>query len=336
MTKVDLKAFEERFDCKLLLLTPFGSRLYGTNDENSDEDYKGVFVQNPKKFLVKRDLDHYTFSTGSDNAKNDKSDVDVQLYSVQKFFSLLSKGETGALDLLFAAVNGKSLYMDREFKRLVVDRYEDFLSNKLQAFVGYCIGQSKKYGLKGTRYKELTDFLKFVKRMPDDDERLERYFTEFNDMKYNHIFMTRAAGPKTSRNMEIDYVSVLGKLFSGDVKVSYFKQKVKDLEKQFGDRTKMASEGVDFKALSHAVRVISEVEELLTAHRITFPLLNADYVKAVKQKRVEVKDVMEFLEEKLEVVQNLMEESDLPASVDRNLLDEKVLDLYETHYKDCL
>ena len=78
------------------------------------------------------------------------------------------------------------------------------------------------------------------------------------------------------------FVEVLGKKFRSTITVEYFAQKIRDMEAQFGNRSRSSAKGVDWKALSHAVRVINEVEELLDDGFITFPLKNREYIKSIK------------------------------------------------------
>ena len=53
-----------------------GSYLYGTNSQNSDKDYKGVFLPNINDLILAKAPKHYTFSTGSDIERNTSDDVD--------------------------------------------------------------------------------------------------------------------------------------------------------------------------------------------------------------------------------------------------------------------
>ena len=69
----------------------YGSKLYGTDNPNSDTDYKGIFVPNEKDILLKRDIEHYNFNSNDEKTRNSKNDIDLQLFSIYKFFSLLQK-----------------------------------------------------------------------------------------------------------------------------------------------------------------------------------------------------------------------------------------------------
>ena len=93
-----------------------GSKLYGTNNENSDTDIKGVFLPDLNDLILGKAPKHYTFSSGSKYDRNDKDDVDETYYSLQYFLELAAKGDTNAIDLLFAYTN-KNVDTDEIFNK---------------------------------------------------------------------------------------------------------------------------------------------------------------------------------------------------------------------------
>ena len=328
--KEKLEQFEKDNQATVLYVTKYGSKLYGTDNPNSDTDYKGVFVQNKDLVLLKKDMEHWTSNSNDTNEKNGAEDVDLQLFSVHKFFTLLRKGETGALDLLFSMwAKDTVVFENTVFVDHMQMYYKKFLNRKLHSFTGYAVGQAKKYGVKGTRYKELTQFNEWFGGMYNEykDERLGstfeavKKFTEASGFKYVNV--VQAQGPKTGPvdNM-IDYLEVLGKKYSGDVTVGYFFERSVEMEEQFGNRAKSSAEGVDWKALSHSVRVLFEVEELLETGFVTFPLKEREFVTEVKEGKLPVDVVMLFVNEKLDVVkQKLDTNTTLPEASDRETMD---------------
>jgi hypothetical protein len=92
------------------------------------------------------------------------------------------------------------------------------------------------------------------------------------------------------------------------------------MEEQFGNRTKSSVEGVDWKALSHSVRVINEVEELLDTNFIEFPLKHSKRVKEIKDGNVELDIVMDYINTKLDIVNEKLANSDLPEQSNKKLM----------------
>ena len=310
MTLNEIQKLEKINNFKILYITEYGSKLYGTDNEKSDTDYKGIFVSPLDDVLLKKDKEHYT--SKATKVKNTKDDVDIQLFSLHKFFELLKKGETGALDLLFSMFSPSIVYKDELFVETIKMYHKQFLNKKIHSFTGYAVGQAKKYGIKGTRYKELQDFKKHFEILNLTDT-LDTIFPEFreyfkiNNTKY--LKMIQAPGPKTGTG-DIEYVEILGKKFSGAVSISYFLDRIHQIN--FGHRVKEASKGVDYKALSHSVRVLFEVEELLDTGFITFPLKEKETVKNVKENKTPLKETMKFINFKLDEVKNKLDESKLP------------------------
>ena len=286
--------------------------------------------------LLKRDIEHYTYTTNIDS-KNEKDDIDLQLYSVYKWFKLLQKGETGAIDLLFSLFREDTqIYNDQSFTSIIKQNYTRFYNRHLHSFIGYCVGQSKMYNIKGQRYNELHDFVEHFKTLAieNGDAKLERYFPAiekiFASKSYQYVKFVKASIARGNQGYkEGRYIELLGKRFAGSVTVGYFSEKITEMEAQFGNRTRKSTNGVDYKALSHAVRVINEVEELIDDGFITFPLKNRDYIVAIKEGREALEDVMRYIDGKLDEVQQKLEQSTLPQRSDEAFVDRLLLELVD-------
>ena len=115
-----------KHQCTLLYLGVSGSHMYGTNTPESDHDYRGTFLPSRQSCLVGDAPKHLKVSSKEDkNQPNTKEDVDIDLWSLQYWLSLIRKGDTGAIELLF--VNDESLmYASPLFKRIQDDRQSLF------------------------------------------------------------------------------------------------------------------------------------------------------------------------------------------------------------------
>ena len=54
----------------------FGAHLYGTANSDSDIDYKGIFMPSKDEVLLGRIPKSHSHSTGKDESKNTKNDID--------------------------------------------------------------------------------------------------------------------------------------------------------------------------------------------------------------------------------------------------------------------
>jgi len=122
-----------KFD-NLLLLAPTGSKAYGTDTEDSDTDYFGVTVPPIEYYMGLNSFETYNKKNGK-NVLNTKEDVDVTLFSLNKFVKNCAEGEPQALELMYLE-EGQYLVVTELGKELLRNR-EMFLSKKV----------IKKYGM---------------------------------------------------------------------------------------------------------------------------------------------------------------------------------------------
>lgn len=74
-----------------------GSHLYGLNTENSDLDYKGIYLPSLNNYLLQTVQKTIQHSTGSQTSRNTKEDIDSQMFSLNYFIELALRGDTYAI-----------------------------------------------------------------------------------------------------------------------------------------------------------------------------------------------------------------------------------------------
>jgi len=101
----------------------------------------------------------------------------------------------------------------------------------------------------------------------------------------------------------------------------FFNRITKQCEK-YGIRTQSAldNNSIDWKAISHAIRVIYQCKELFYDGTITFPLKNCEEIKQVKQGLLHYKDVEELILTGLDEVKQLKENCTLDWNYDEEYL----------------
>lgn len=330
MTQEQITQIEDDYNVQVLYITKSGSHLYGTATESSDEDYKGIFIPRKSDRLLGSDLDHINLDSNKSNNANTSDDIDFHLDSIHKFFHLLAKGETGAMDVLFSMWTNPTT----AFTHWCKQNYLSLITSNPHAFIGYAVGQSKRYNIRGERYNELVKFNRYLNSstLLPKDLKIGKHFGSLVfhlGSNYKHIKITRAPGPKRGGYQEeMDYIEVLGKKFVPTVTVGYLQDRLKQMEDQFGDRARKASDNVDWKALSHALRVVLEVKELLTDSFITFPLKDAQYLLQIKQGLLPMDEVIQHLEKEIANIDLLLETTTLSKSVDKDLVNDYLLTQY--------
>lgn len=311
-----------------------GSHLYGTNTAQSDLDFKGVHLPSGQAIVLQRAEDVITNNTKTDqNTKNQAGDIDEQSYSLQKFFGMLAVGDTVATEILFAP-EGAIVEVKGVEWELIQQIGKTLLNRQCQGFVGYCRRQAAQYGIKGSRMsavKKLIDLLHLHSLGLVTTAKLglvEDKLREFAEAE-EHAEWVNIPSPNGSDMGHIrccDRAMPMTATISEALKVY---QKVWD---NYGDRARaaMTNEGIDWKAVSHAVRVAQQAIELLTTGHITFPRPNADYLLRIKQGELPYSVISVELEELVEEVERVALNSSLPEVSDQALIDETVASYYRS------
>lgn len=331
------------FRGRLIFKCYTGSKLYGTDDEKSDTDIKGVFLPELKDLVLGKAPKCYQFSTGDNHVKNSKEDTDETYYSLHYFLELLSKGDTNALDLFFAYTNYEKVLIDSvEWSELISNK-DKLLTKSVKSYLGYCKNQSIKYSVKGEKLNNYKSFFEFLNlnlhkkdlngktislsellsdkiELKESEEYFENGKKIGNRFKQNIIeFGNHCYVLELNNKDRLFMISDIKINLKDDIKVS--KDKIEKVIKSYGDRVNKVAQdkGVDYKALSHAVRVIFQVEELLKEGHITFPLKEREFIKSIKYKNTEMtfEEIIEWIEKKIEYIETEL----IPNSSLRNVSD---------------
>ena len=312
---------------KIIVKTKFGSHLYGTNTENSDTDYKGIFLPTKEQIFLGNIPKSYTENTSNDNiSKNTKDDIDLELYSLHYFIKLALEGQTVAIDMLHAPNNmieERSVIWDS-----IVSNREKFYTKNLKAFIGYARRQASKYGIKGSRLNAANGIVKYLKRFKDSAKLEVAWGGLLNYVgDHCHFYDDNPNG--------IKQFMACGKILQETQKVGYTIEILEKFISEYGKRAELAAknEGIDWKAVSHALRAAYQVKEILTKKMITFPLRQAEFLKEVKNGTFDyISFVAPVLEKIMDEVELLSEKSDLPMKPDKKFWDKFIIDTISKEY----
>jgi predicted nucleotidyltransferase len=295
---------------KIILKTKFGSHLYGTNTINSDLDYKSIYLPEIKDILVGKDDVYKSVNISNKIDKNNKSDKDVieeESYTLQKYLNLLIEGQTVAIDMLFSNSNfweiSSDLWLELQNNR------QKFITKKLKTFVYYCKNQANKYGFKGSRLNSANKFFKFLNSKNEFD-KLINFENELKEYCDENISIGTSNGIKA--------ITVCGKTFLYTTPIHYIMNSLRKFIENYGDRANLAAKniGVDFKACSHFLRACYEIQELIETKDLKFPLKDCEFLKEIKEGRIEYKDLEKIMEKTLDDTLKIFINADLPEVAD--------------------
>ena len=311
----------------------FGSHLYGTHTEESDQDFKGVFMPSKEEILLGRVPKSINLTTKKGSEKNTPDDVDTELYSLHYFVKLACEGETVAMDMLHAP--GRfHLETSDVWSRILSFKYK-FYSKNLKAFVGYARRQAAKYGIKGSRIQAMRVVFdscpkELFYHITGEAKRLADIWDHLPEGEHIHKHPASVDAHNNLRMYE-----VCGKKVQETATVEYLHSMMKTAYLKYGERAMQAAnnENIDWKAVSHALRAAYQVRELLSTGTMTLPLPNAIFLREVKQGIHDYKTkVAPLLDELIEEVELIAPVSDLPDKSDRKFWDKFVIEEVERCY----
>jgi predicted nucleotidyltransferase len=311
----------------------FGSHLYGTSTPTSDVDIKSVYVPGPRDIALQRVKGSISNKrTKLHGEKNFAGEIDEESYSLQRFLSLAAEGQTVALDILFAPEWAMTEPPAKEWLAIIQNR-ERLLTRKSGAFLGYCRQQANKYGIKGSRVaaaRSALVLLNYLMEQYPSTSRLGTFDTEIAhgvSATEHHAIIDIENG---STGVAQRHWEVCGRKLSFSSSIKSAHDIVKRLVDEYGHRALQAEsqQGVDWKALSHAVRVGTQALELLATAHVTFPLPNAAHILEIKTGKLPYQAVAEEIEELLIRVEAAAAMSSLPESADRAWIDEFVYTIH--------
>jgi hypothetical protein len=319
---------------RLIVEMRFGSQLYGTATPLSDLDYKGVYVPDGRDILLQRVRGTITQSRPkAPGEKNLVGDVDRELYSLQRYLGLLADGQTVALDMLFAPDAAMLCEPGPEWREIQANSNQ-LVTRRAAFFVRYCRQQANKYGIKGSRVAAARAALAMLVSAEADYgptaklSAVEKEVTAFaSTTEHASLLDMEMPGGRLVRHLE-----VCGRKMPFTSSIKSAREVARRLVGEYGERALQAerNEGIDWKALSHAVRVGREALELLQTGRITFPLPYATEILAIKRGERPYEAVGEEIERLLEAVEGAAVHSTLRDEPARDLIDDLVARSYRT------
>jgi hypothetical protein len=305
---------------QIIVRIEFGSHLYGTSTSASDHDYKSVYVPCAEDILLQRVKGSFGHKVKRyEGEKNSPEDTDDELYSLQRYLGLLAEGQTVTIDMLFTP---KPLIMTPLWQEIRANK-DLLLTKRSAAFAGYCRTQANKYGIKGSRVaaaKEAADFFRAQLERLGTTAKLHEIADLLPSLAGEHTHIVQV--DITPGNTEC-FIDCCNRKVSFGNTIKAASEIYSWIYDNYGKRAKLAqtNEGIDWKALSHAVRVANEALELLATANVTFPLPNAAHILEIKRGLLPYETVAEEIEGLLEAVERASEISALRDDPDQGFID---------------
>ncbi|MCP4744759.1 MAG: hypothetical protein GY874_01260 [Desulfobacteraceae bacterium] len=308
----------------LIVKMIFGAHLYGTATDDSDVDYRGVFLPTREQILLGKIPKSKSFSTGNDVSKNNPDDIDQDFYSLHHFIKLACEGQTVAMDMLHAI--DETLIVNSEIWQQIIRQRHRFYSKNLKAFIDYARRQTAKYGIKGSRLNSASKVLELL-NTKNPEHKLRTIWDQLPRIEH---CCGKGKDPNGMRLYQ-----VCGKTFQESAAIGYVAAIIEKFYDDYGHRAKLATKNknIDWKAVSHAMRAAIQVREILTLNTIRYPLKDAPYLLKVKQGLLDYgSEVAPKLESLMDEVEGLIDKSSLPEKTDTAYWDQFICETLEAHH----
>lgn len=306
-----------------------GSHLYGTATPSSDLDVKAVVVPGARDILLQRAKP--TSTEGRPRARGERNgpgDVDVETHGLQRYLDLLCAGQPVAVEMLFAPEAAFTAPPDPLWRE-VQSLGPRLVTRRVGVFLRYCRRQADLYGAKGARVgaaRRAASVLAAAEAEHGAQARLERVAAVLEALaaEVPHVAL---ADVEVQPGRVVRHLDLCGRKTPYTATIRAAREAADRVLAGYGRRAEAAErcDGVDWKALSHAVRVGHEALELLSTGRLRFPLATAGHLLAIKLGRVPHGAVEEEIEALRDGLERAAERSALPDEPDRAAAEALVL-----------
>lgn len=347
----------------ILAAVTYGSRLYGTSTPTSDYDFKAIVLPSHRDLILSKSLrvERYRFDVDGNPVGHNTPMLDngyeAEHTPVQKFVHDYLGGQAYAVEVVHAVMQGYHTMhaqgpLTPHFEHLCQVLAGDYLHKNVNGMVGFAVKQMFDYVRRGERLNAAKAVLRVV------DEIQARYEYNFHGVKPSEVPVLRLdstwsnppmitvmdeivaltgleVGFTINHDRKLRTLKLNGREYLETTTVLHFRSALEKLIDGYGERSTKASEtDVDWKSLSHAVRVYEQVIELLQVGFITFPRPNAEALLRIRTGQHSLESVKALLKDLDDTVTGLVEESTLDnaddamrARVDQMLYD-WLLDAY--------
>ena len=329
-----------------------------------------ILAKTPRVHRYRYDAEGNTIS---DSATMPANGYEAEHTPIQKFIHDFLGGQAYAVETVFGVVQGAHLKHRPEpgapgsrrwcaFEALCHILAKNYIHRNVNGMVGFAVKQTFDYVRRGERLNSAKHVLKVLQNAlkhyrETADERFNKF--DVNKIRLDTVshyihpvshfveaqtlldYVARETGLElgstTNNNKKMRTLKLNGREYLETTTLPHLINAVEKLCDQYGERSSRASEvDVDWKSLSHAVRVYQQVIELLQTGFITFPRPNAKFLLDVKKGKHDIEDIKRLLGKLDDRVTDLLKESTLPEvddafrkNVENNVLLPFLKALYE-------
>lgn len=317
---------------KLILVIPFGSKLYGTDTENSDLDIFGLYIPPKYDMLVSNYREKLKYTTSTNNTKNTKDDIDVTLWSVQYFFNKLYNGDITAYDILIKIYSDLSNdYHTEEIDLIRMNNIKIFLNKESlkKSLYAYVKKELSVFGFQGSYKFAINwayDYFSNLESASLSKEIIKKFIDDYNN-EISNSFLNDSEYKKmivSYTQADTDFVDICGSFYPDYSKTFKVKKSLENKLKKMDSPKNIT----DNKKFSHAYRCAVILSNLVSNKHYTYPMSDEDREKIINIKKgnFDIKTEAENLNEMLKSVNEKLK--NFESDFDKNNLNNLIFNMY--------
>lgn len=314
---------------QFLFSVEFGSRLYGTQTEESDFDKKVIYfpgiddliLGKPLKFFKQR-TDEYGRTIDS-NVPMMARGEETEYIPIQVFVRDAIAGQTYAQELAYAVIGKYKDEVSPFAYNFVSDMVSQFKNAEVMAMVGFARKAVFDYCKRGERMNAAVSLRNSLCALKDkilESQKVSGHTQLRLDTLFEGKPILDWAAEETglqigeiNNNKIMRSLEMNGRSYGESTDLITLINALQKQIDKYGVRVSIAADvDVDYKSISHAIRVYQQSIELLETGTITFPRPNAAFLLSVKQGKEDPEVVTNLLNELDELVQTKLETTTLP------------------------
>lgn len=311
----------------IILLTVGGSHAYGTENENSDLDIRGITLENVEDVLGLSNFEQFT-----------NNPTDTTIYGLRKIITLLMNCNPNVIEML--GTKEDQLFILSPEGKLLRDNINLFLSKKaMHSFGGYATAQLRRLqnALARDNYPQEEKEIHILNSVKHQIKHLQEHYKEFTDQELKlYIDKSDKEDYETEIFMNID----LKKYPLRDFKSMYSEMNniVKDYSKINHRNNKKDDLHLNKHAM-HLVRLLIMGTEILNGEGVNtyrekdkeflLSIRNGFYQNEDSSFKKEFFDLIDDLEKKLKLAFN---NSKLPEKPNYNKIEDLLISIYKGRF----
>jgi len=293
----------------IALLTLSGSHAYGTNNENSDIDLRGVLIED-KKYLF--GLNHFE--------QFENKETDTVIFGLRKFISLCAKANPNTLELL--GTDDDSIVYISEAGRRLKENAQLFFSKRVAASFGnYANSQLRRLG--NALYHDAYDQERKQKHLATTlTKQIEHFNSSYTPLQKLHIYPD---GDGLFFDVDLkkypvrDFVNIYSEM----------NQIIRTYEK-LNHRNKKKSTDHLNKHIMHLVRLLLTGADILKGNGIiTKRTAEHEFLMSLRAGVFELDEVFTLIKQQQEKFALAVSLTDLPEQPDMGKIEQLMMSLYE-------